>query len=143
MKFGYTIIYVPSVPAALDFYGRAFGLATAFLHESQAFGQLATGTTVLAFTSHDLGAQVVPGSYTPLDPDQPPAGFELTLITDTVDEAFATAVAAGARPLAEPHDEPWGQRVAYVRDPYGTLVGLASPVESPVVSGPEGDAGLG
>lgn len=130
MRLGYTIIYVPDVPAALDFYGRAFGLTTAFLHESGQFGQLDTGSTALAFTSHELGAQVVPGGYTALDADRPPAGFELTLVTDTVDQDFDRAVAAGARPLSEPHDEPWGQRVCYVRDPFGTLVGIASPVSS-------------
>jgi lactoylglutathione lyase len=128
VELGYTIIYVPDVAAALDFYTRAFGLATGFLHESGQYGELATGSTALAFTAHALGEQVVPGGYTPVDPAAPPAGFEITLVTEDVDAAFATAVAAGARSLAEPHDEPWGQRVSYVRDPFGTLVGIASPL---------------
>jgi len=34
MKFGYTIIYVGDVAASLEFFGRAFGLETRFLHES-------------------------------------------------------------------------------------------------------------
>ncbi|MCL2455056.1 MAG: VOC family protein [Micrococcales bacterium] len=129
MRLGYTIVYVPDVPAALDFYVRAFGMEIGFLHESGQFGTLATGETTLAFTSHELGAEAVP-PYTPLDPDQPPAGFEVTLISDDVDGSFRRAVDAGARPLTEPHDEPWGQRASYVRDPFGTLVGIASPMST-------------
>ncbi len=128
MQLGYAIVYVPDVPAALDFYHRAFGLEVAFTHESGQYGELATGTTALAFTSHELGAQEVPVPYTPLDLQAPPAGFELTLVSDDVDGSFGRAVTAGARPLADPHDVPWGQRVAYVRDPFGTLVGIASPM---------------
>ena len=41
---------------------------------------------------------------------------------DVVDAAFARALEAGCAGLAEPHDEPHGQRIAYVRDPFGTLV---------------------
>ena len=29
----------------------------------------------------------------------------------------------------EPHEQPWGQMVAYVRDPFGTLVELATPTD--------------
>ena len=32
MRLGYIIVYVPDVPAALDFYERAFGLERRFLH---------------------------------------------------------------------------------------------------------------
>lgn len=128
MDLGYVIVYVPDVAAALEFYERGFGLARRFLHESGDFGEVATDGARLAFTSHRLGASAVPVPYTPLDPTAPPAGFELTLVTDDVDTAYKTAVEAGAIPLAEPHDEPWGQRVSYVRDPFGVLVGIASPV---------------
>jgi len=38
------------------------------------------------------------------------------------------ALAAGCSPLSEPEDKPQGQRVAYVRDPFGTLVELATPL---------------
>jgi lactoylglutathione lyase len=33
MKFAYTILYVPNVSLALDFYERAFGLSRGFVHE--------------------------------------------------------------------------------------------------------------
>ena len=46
MKFGYTIVYVNSVPEVLSFYERAFGLKTRFLHDSKQYGELETGETV-------------------------------------------------------------------------------------------------
>ena len=42
MRLGYTILYVPDVRAALAFYGKAFGLATRFVHESGDWGELET-----------------------------------------------------------------------------------------------------
>ena len=38
------------------------------------------------------------------------------------------ALEAGCVSLAEPKDKPQGQRVAYVRDPFGGLVELATPL---------------
>ena len=128
MHLGYVLVYVDDVDAALTFYERAFGFERALMHESGQFGQLHTGSTSLAFTSHGLGATAVPVPYTRLDPAAAPVGMEMTLLTAEVDSAYLRAVDAGASPLSEPHDEPWGQRVAYVRDPFGTLIGLATPV---------------
>ena len=128
MKFGYTIIFVDDVAEAVRFYERAFGLEREFVHETGDFAQMATGDTKLAFTSNELGATAVPISYTAFDPGHPPAGIELTLITDDVAASFARAVEAGAVALAEPHDTTWGQTVSYVRDHVGTLVSIASPV---------------
>ncbi len=129
MQLGYVIVYVDDVGEALRFYEEAFGLTRALLHESGQFGQLSTGETSLAFTSHELGAAAVPVPYAALDARAAPVGMEITLLTDGVDAAFGRAVAAGAAPLSEPHDEPWGQRVCYVRDPFGTLIGIATPMD--------------
>jgi catechol 2,3-dioxygenase-like lactoylglutathione lyase family enzyme len=38
---------------------------------------------------------------------------------EAVDEAFASAVAAGARAVAEPVDRSWGGRSGYIADPEG------------------------
>jgi predicted lactoylglutathione lyase len=40
---------------------------------------------------------------------------------DEVDAVLARAVAAGAEPLGEPHDRPWGIYSAYFRDLDGHL----------------------
>lgn len=58
MKFRYTILYVEDVARSLEFYERAFGLETGFLHESGAYGELATGGTRLAFSSRALMTQL-------------------------------------------------------------------------------------
>jgi catechol 2,3-dioxygenase-like lactoylglutathione lyase family enzyme len=34
MKLGYAIIYVPDVPASVEFFENAFGLKRRFVHES-------------------------------------------------------------------------------------------------------------
>ena len=47
MQLGYTILYVPNVPATLKFYEAAFGLTTRFLHESGNYGELETGSTAV------------------------------------------------------------------------------------------------
>lgn len=128
MNLSYVVVYVPDVPGALAFYETAFGLRRRFLHESGQFGELDTGTTVLAFTAHALASEAVPLRYRPLSPAEDAAGFELTLTTDDVAAAFDRAVGAGALAVAAPHDTPWGQTVAYVRDHVGTAVGLATPM---------------
>jgi lactoylglutathione lyase len=126
--FGYAIIYVPSVPEAVSFYERAFGFSGSFVHESEDYGELRSGATRLAFTSHRLAAEVVPFRYRPATPDGERLGVEFTLVTPDVDSLFRHAVDAGAVELASPHDTPWGQRVAYVADLNGFAVELATPM---------------
>ena len=127
MKFGYTIVYVTDVPASLAFFQRAFGLPTRFFHES-GYGELETGATALAFATHALGASNLPAGYVHADASPLPLGVEIALVTDDVASAHERAVAAGAVSLKGPVQKPWGQTVAYVRCPDGTLVELCSPV---------------
>ena len=49
MKLGYTIIYVADVLATVAFYEKAFGLARRFVHESNLYAEMETGSTALAF----------------------------------------------------------------------------------------------
>lgn len=126
--FGYAILYVPSVPEAIAFYERAFGFSNSFLHEGQDYGELQTGATKLAFVSHQLAKTSIPFTYHQATEDGTKLGVEWTFVTDDVDALFARALREGAKPLSEPHDEPWGQRVSYVSDLNGFAVGIASPV---------------
>ena len=52
-----------------------------------------------------------------VDLSLPGRGMEIVLWTDDADEAFRRMVAAGARPLSEPHDWLDSLRVAWVADP--------------------------
>lgn len=128
MTFGYTILYVPDVERTVAFYEEAFSLESRFVHESGDYAEMETGETALAFASHDLARSNFEAPYRESDPDEPPAGFEIALVTDEVADAFRQAVEAGAVGLAEPAQKPWGQAVAYVRDLNGVIVELASPM---------------
>lgn len=128
MQFAYTIVYVRDVAASLDFFERAFGLRRRFLHESGAYGELDTGGTALAFAQHDTARANLGRDYLAADASEPPLGVEIGLTTDDVPAACERAVNAGATLLAAPAQKPWGQTVAYVRAPDGTLVELCTPM---------------
>jgi lactoylglutathione lyase len=128
MKFGYTIVYVGDVAASLAFFERAFGLARRFLHESGDYGELDTGATTLAFVSHATARDNLGHDFVAADASARPLGIEIGLLTDDVPAACQRAVAAGATPLKAPAVKPWGQTVAYVRCPDGTLVELCTPM---------------
>ncbi|WP_343626535.1 VOC family protein [Roseateles puraquae] len=128
MKFAYTLVYVTDVAASLAFFERAFGLPTRFLHESGAYGEVDTGAggTTLAFVDHATARDSVQHDYVAADASPQPLGMEIGFTVADVPAAYERAVAAGARPLAAPLTKPWGQTVAYVRCPDGTLVELCT-----------------
>ena len=128
MRFGYTILYVSDVTSSLDFYERALGQRRRFLHESGQYAELETGETALAFAAHELAAANLPGVYRPEERPSARPPFEVCFVTDNVQAAFDRAVEEGAAAVSAPQTKPWGQDVAYVRDPDGNLVELASPV---------------
>ena len=127
IKFGYTIVYVEDVPKILDFYGRAFGFATKFMHEGNDYGELDTGNTIIGFANHNLGKMNLPEGYISANSNQP-LGIELVLVTTKVQEVLENAIQAGAQKVQPLILKPWGQKVAYVRDPAGTLIELCSPM---------------
>ena len=126
MRFGYTIVYVSDVEASLAFFERAFGLARRFLHESGGYGELETGGTALAFAQHEVARSNLGRDYLAAGASSSPLGMEIGLVTEDVQAAFERAVEAGAEPIGQPVDKPWGQIVAYVRCPDGTLVELCT-----------------
>jgi lactoylglutathione lyase len=129
VRFGYTILYVEDVPRSLDFYERALGLQRRFLHESGEYGELETGATALAFATHELAASNLPNVYGDASEDSGRPPFEVCFVTDDVESAYGRAIEAGADAVTAPQTKPWGQDVAYVRDPDGNLIELASPVD--------------
>jgi len=126
MRFGYTICYVKDVEATLTFFERAFGLKRKFIAEGNHYGELDTGNTILSFASVEQARQNLPLGFRELNPEEIPPAMELAFTTVDVQAAYITAVQAGATTLVEPKEKPWGQTVAYVRDPNGILVEIAS-----------------
>ena len=83
--------------------------------------------TTLALAAHELAAANVPGLYRPERRTGAQPTFEVCFVTDDVQGAFDRAVAEGAAEVTPLQTKPWGQDVAYVRDPDGNLVEIASP----------------
>ena len=124
MIFRYAIVYVADVAGTLAFYERAFGLSRSFLNESGDYGELGTGETRLAFSSHALMAQL--GKDVATTPGKP--AFEIAFETEDVAKALERALAAGATPVQGVETMPWGQTTAYVKAPEGTLVEICTKV---------------
>jgi len=127
MHFGYTIVYVPDVKAAVTFYERAFGFKMRFNADDWDYAELETGDTTLAFAAEKM-ADLLGTSITPNRADATAAGIELAFVTEEVHSAFVRATKAGATPVTEPNQTPWGQTVSYVRDQNGVLIEICSPV---------------
>ncbi len=49
-------------------------------------------------------------------PSNKSPAMEIAFVTDDVSAAYQKAIQAGAEPIAEPTQKPWGQSVCYVRD---------------------------
>ena len=123
MRYASTIIYVTDVAAATLFYERAFGLKVGFADSGGTYATLAGDGGQLAFASHDQVAKNL-GDVA----RAAPAGFEVWIEATDVPAALEQALAAGAELVVEPHQMPWGQTIAYVRDPAGIMVEIGEPV---------------
>jgi predicted enzyme related to lactoylglutathione lyase len=130
MQLGWVIAYVDDPAEAVAFYEPAFGLRTDVVVPGGSYGQLDTGPTKLAFASYDLGDGNFPGGVRRAAAEGQPPNMEIALVAEDVEGAYKRALDAGCESLAEPADKPQGQRVAYVRDPFGGLVELATPLPS-------------
>ena len=128
MIYRYTILYVADVRTTLEFYRAAFGFDILFLHDSGDYGELQTGGTKLCFSSFALMQQIGKDVAT-TPPDRP--SFELAFETSDVAAGVSRAVAAGAVLVSEVAQMAWGQILAYVRAPEGTLIEICTPVGQP------------
>ena len=126
LSFSHMIFYVQDVPATLSFYKKAFGFETRFLHESNMYGELDTGSTALGFASEEMAKLNLPGGHQSPSLEEKPFANEIAFTSDDVQQDFDRAVGAGATILAEPAEKPWGQTVGYLRDPNGIVVEIGS-----------------
>lgn len=128
MKFRRMIFYVRDVPRAVAFYSRAFGLEQHMIAPGDCYAELESGETLMAFASMELAVANLAEGVTAHDPADRPLAVEIGFMTDDVEAAYMGAVDAGATPVSAPVKKPWGQTVAYVRDPDGILVEVASEI---------------
>ncbi|KFF04039.1 VOC family protein [Flavobacterium reichenbachii] len=128
VKFGYTILYVDNVENSIAFYENAFGFSRKFVTPENDYGELITGETTISFASKKLANQNLKEGFLESNLTNKPFGIEIGLITDDVPETVQKATSFGAVLVAEPIEKPWGQIVAYVRDPDGFLVEICTEI---------------
>jgi predicted enzyme related to lactoylglutathione lyase len=96
MKLGYTIPYFESVAETIAFYEQAFGLSRGMVTDTNQYGELKSGDTKLAFAAHSFVKAITGTAFNAAAPGKSAPPMELGLDTDTVEEDFECAVAAGA-----------------------------------------------
>jgi uncharacterized glyoxalase superfamily protein PhnB len=80
-----------------------------------------------AYVVLDLGPSHLGLGRDPAAPAEPSGRFALWVYAESCDAAIARLRAAGVEVVAEPADQPWGERVAQVLDPDGNLVFVGQP----------------
>lgn len=129
MRFRYSCIIVKDVPATVAFYEKAFGFGLRFMHPSKAYAELETGATLLSFFGEAFIANNkllgdLPSR--PVRPDDAPTTALLAFDTDTLEQDWQRAIAAGATVVKKPEPKPWQQTVGYLRDPDGIVIELCT-----------------
>ncbi len=126
LQFATAVVYTDDVDASVAFYERATGLAASFYDRDLGFALLGAAQRG-AIASHAAGALMLQAGYEPVRSARV-RGTELAFWADDVAAAFEAAVRAGATPLSPPREMPWGQTVAYVEAPEGTILGFLTRV---------------
>jgi catechol 2,3-dioxygenase-like lactoylglutathione lyase family enzyme len=109
----FPIISVQDLPATRAFY-EALGFAQDYQFPPE--GDARFVTMVRA------GSTIGIGAGGPTDQDR----FGYWVYVDDVDATLEQLRASGAMVVAEPEDQPWGERIARARDPEGNLVYLGA-----------------
>ncbi len=131
MKLGFVVIYVDDVLEVLSFYQQAFDLKVRMEykeHDTLLYGELETEGAILGIASQIMGKDSLKGDYQKLSINNLPFGQTMVFVTDQVHQKWDDAVKAGAVTVLAPHDKPWGQTVAYLRDTTGTLIEICTPM---------------
>lgn len=128
IKFAYTILYVQDVIRSVAFYTKAFGFASKFVSPDNEYAELSAGETTLSFASVAMAKSNLKDGFVESSLSNRPFGIEIGLSTENVAQSVESALHAGAILVEKPKTKPWGQTVAYVRDPDGFLIELCTPM---------------
>jgi lactoylglutathione lyase len=126
LRFATAVVYADDVEATVAFYERATGLAPSYYDRELGFALLGADQAV-AIASHAAGALMLEAGYERARGARV-RGAELAFWAEDVAAAFEAAVRAGAVALTPPRVMPWGQTVAYVEAPEGTILGFVTRV---------------
>jgi catechol 2,3-dioxygenase-like lactoylglutathione lyase family enzyme len=126
INFAYTILYVTDVERSVQFYETAFGFRRKFISPDNGYGELICGDTTLSFASVALAQSNLSSGFIQSDVNAKPFGIEIGFTTDDVEATYQKAIAAGAVAAEPAKTKPWGQVVAYVKDPDGFLIEICT-----------------
>lgn len=128
VKFAYTILYVQNVTKSIEFYEKAFGFARKFIAPGSDYGELSVGETTLSFASITMAKSNLKDGFIESSLSEKPFAIEIGFATENVEEVVKAAENAGAIVIESPKTKPWGQVVAYLRDPDGFLIEVCTPM---------------
>jgi uncharacterized protein YndB with AHSA1/START domain/uncharacterized glyoxalase superfamily protein PhnB len=117
-KDSFPILRVVDLPVVVDFYER--------LGFSQTYAFPADGPPAFVSLERDGRSIGIAGRS-----DAGEERFSYWVYVDDVDGTFDEMAATGARTEAAPRTEPWGERVASLRDPDGNVVHIGAPTTPP------------
>jgi len=120
------MLWVADVPATVRFYEDGLGAVLDHAHADGSYAEIRLGSMTLGLVDEADARRHLPVPFRPHATNEAPGAFELYLEVADAEASAATAVIAGAVLLAPPSDKPWGSRVAYLRDPNGVVIELAS-----------------
>jgi len=124
MTRAFPIIYVRDVPRALRFYGELLEFEEQYRFppdgDEAAYVGLRKDDADIGIV-HETSPQQLIGKTMGDGPR-----YELFVYVDDVDETLGRMRAGDVPVLREPADMPWGERLAFVEDPEGNPVTLAT-----------------
>ncbi|MER5373289.1 VOC family protein [Streptomyces sp. NPDC002553] len=116
-------IMVHGAAEAIEFYAKAFGAVELFRLEGEA-GRITHAEIRIHGSTLMLGDADAPFSA----PDRAATSVALHVYVPDVDSLTTTAVAVGAELLTTPTDMPYGARQSTLRDPFGHVWILLTPI---------------
>ncbi|MET0975061.1 MAG: glyoxalase superfamily protein [Leifsonia sp.] len=119
IQSAFPILEVPDLDTALRFYRDTLGGELRYRFPDE-------GDPV--YVSLQVGESTL-GIGLAEDPD-PPAGIVLWFYVDDVDAVTDAVRSSGLEVVEEPADQPWGERVSLVIDPFGMRVRFGAAVAS-------------
>jgi lactoylglutathione lyase len=126
VRSSFPILDVDDVPASVRFYRDLLGFEEMYRFPDT--GEPGYVALCLQDGKIGLSSADFPGIH--CKPQRPVSGrpFELCLEVGHVDGFVDELRGAGVVVLAEPADQVWGERVAYVEDPDGNPVHIRGPI---------------
>jgi len=132
MKLGYTVFWVDDAEKTAQFYEAVFGLKRRLQMQTPLtpWIEMETGETALAFAEFTEADVLFSNNYRKHSLQEPPVASVISFVTENIEAVYDAAVKLGAETITAPKTEPWGQRIARVRDINGIVVSIATPLQA-------------